>query len=381
MPAPFSLHVLPPAFSLPSIDAECLATIAYLTWAVPRSRWTLVGESGFAENQQLPCLRDASAGKGHDAVVHGFDAIVRHLAQVSRGQWDLDAALGTMAQADGVAYVAAIACFTTVVANRGRFTSHLTLTLAPLVDLSLYICAENYDTTTRAAYGATLSFPESWMVPPERQKIAQARTSHLGFDASDLYNPDPRPSPTRGSRSSSNSPPQCALDAPGLPATGGYFRRDRGRSLANQAVTTARLTALIEEALSPLAILHASNPHRYLIADSPSTLDCHALAYLALALLPSLSNPFLATGTAKFGNLDTYTRATIREAFGPPVTASEALLRAPYLEETVEDDEGAIDLESYENANIGSGQVQLPWRRARRSAATVAMNFARTVIA
>lgn len=219
------------------------------------------------------------------------------------------------------------------------------------------------------------------MVPPERQKIAQARTSHLGFDPADLFNPYPLPSPTRrSSRSSSGSPQTRAMDAPGTPphATS-YFGKERGQSLAGHAVTSARLMSLIEDALRPLATLHESNSHRYLLSDTPSTLDCHALAYLALALLPSLSNPFLATGFARFPSLEKYTRATIREAFGPPVTASDALIRAPYLEEAVGDEEDGIDFESYENAKIGSGDVQLPWRRAKRSAASVAMGMARAV--
>lgn len=100
MPAAFSLHVLPPAFSLPSIDAECLAAIAYLTWALPHQSWTIVAESGLAENQQLPCLRDISNGKRNEEVVHGFEAIVRHLVRVSRGAWDLNASLGKFAKAD-----------------------------------------------------------------------------------------------------------------------------------------------------------------------------------------------------------------------------------------------------------------------------------------
>lgn len=100
MPAAFSLHVLPPAFSLPSIDAECLAVIAYLTWTLPRNVWTLVAESGLAENQQLPCLRDASGGKKNEVVVHGFEGIVQHLIKVSRGQWDLDARLNKAAKGD-----------------------------------------------------------------------------------------------------------------------------------------------------------------------------------------------------------------------------------------------------------------------------------------
>ncbi len=39
------LHVWGPAFSLPSIDAQCLATIAYFTQAVPKGQWVLVASS------------------------------------------------------------------------------------------------------------------------------------------------------------------------------------------------------------------------------------------------------------------------------------------------------------------------------------------------
>lgn len=39
------LHVWGPAFSLPSIDAQCLATIAYLSLALPKDAWVLVASS------------------------------------------------------------------------------------------------------------------------------------------------------------------------------------------------------------------------------------------------------------------------------------------------------------------------------------------------
>lgn len=39
------LHVWGPAFGLPSIDAQCLATIAYFTQTVPKTEWVLVASS------------------------------------------------------------------------------------------------------------------------------------------------------------------------------------------------------------------------------------------------------------------------------------------------------------------------------------------------
>jgi hypothetical protein len=38
------LHVWGPAFGLPSIDAECIATIAYCQRVVPQGQWSLVAE-------------------------------------------------------------------------------------------------------------------------------------------------------------------------------------------------------------------------------------------------------------------------------------------------------------------------------------------------
>lgn len=41
------LHVWGPAFGLPSIDAQCLATIAYFVLAIPEkeAEWSLVADS------------------------------------------------------------------------------------------------------------------------------------------------------------------------------------------------------------------------------------------------------------------------------------------------------------------------------------------------
>ena len=39
------LHVWGPAFSLPSIDPQCLSAIAYLNQALPRDQWALIASS------------------------------------------------------------------------------------------------------------------------------------------------------------------------------------------------------------------------------------------------------------------------------------------------------------------------------------------------
>jgi sorting and assembly machinery component 37 len=42
---PLELHVWGPAFGLPSIDAECLAAIAYLRHCLGDGEWVLVASS------------------------------------------------------------------------------------------------------------------------------------------------------------------------------------------------------------------------------------------------------------------------------------------------------------------------------------------------
>jgi sorting and assembly machinery component 37 len=39
------LHVWGPAFGLPSIDAQCLAAIAYCSLALPKDSWEVVASS------------------------------------------------------------------------------------------------------------------------------------------------------------------------------------------------------------------------------------------------------------------------------------------------------------------------------------------------
>lgn len=38
------LHVWGPAFGLPSIEPECIATVAYCQRVIPKGDWTLVAE-------------------------------------------------------------------------------------------------------------------------------------------------------------------------------------------------------------------------------------------------------------------------------------------------------------------------------------------------
>ena len=115
---PLSLHVLPPAFKLPSIDAECLAAITYLRFALPFGAWVLVADAGTHRRSEFTptfsfmtlrvlganqWLADAPFLVNGDDLIEGFDPIVRYLRTVSNGQWDLDAKLSRMQRADSLA--------------------------------------------------------------------------------------------------------------------------------------------------------------------------------------------------------------------------------------------------------------------------------------
>lgn len=95
------LHVWGPAFSLPSIDAQCIAAVTYLTQAVPRGEWILIasGERCLSPTGELPALRNENVWIG------GFRNIVDYITQFSVGTWCLDAELEGSEWADCIACV------------------------------------------------------------------------------------------------------------------------------------------------------------------------------------------------------------------------------------------------------------------------------------
>jgi sorting and assembly machinery component 37 len=50
------LHIWGPAFSLPSVDPQCVATIAYFVLALPPAEWVLIADSdpGLAPTCMFP---------------------------------------------------------------------------------------------------------------------------------------------------------------------------------------------------------------------------------------------------------------------------------------------------------------------------------------
>ena len=70
------LHVWGPAFSLPSIDPQCLAAVAYVAQTVSRDQWVLIAGSEDAAgpaSQSIRAIRaDARSIQMHNADGTGY---------------------------------------------------------------------------------------------------------------------------------------------------------------------------------------------------------------------------------------------------------------------------------------------------------------------
>ena len=73
------LHILGPAFGLPSIDAECIAAVALVERYTQGSSqaWALVASHEAAPGTQFPFLQVG------DETYSGFDRIAKHLVDAS----------------------------------------------------------------------------------------------------------------------------------------------------------------------------------------------------------------------------------------------------------------------------------------------------------
>ena len=92
-----------------------------------------------------------------------------------------------------------------------------------------------------------------------------------------------------------------------------------------QHASRFRLDALSEASFEPLQQLLGQK--RFLLSDKKSSsLDCLALAYLSLALLPEVPQPWLADCMkSRYPRLCDYVRVLVHEFFGGPVNVEDAV--------------------------------------------------------
>ncbi|KAI9810177.1 MAG: hypothetical protein M1827_006623 [Pycnora praestabilis] len=315
------LHVWGPAFSLPSIDVQCLATIAYFTQSVPKGEWALIASSDPSPSptKDLPALRNGSTWVG------GFRNIIDYIRQYSDGQWDLDSELEQHEKAD-------CSAFSSFLETNGQL----------LLDLSLYGSTQNYTSVTRSAYSSILPWPTQYFIPPKRREAAKARTTHLGLSAVDFDNAGN----TKVGESSTNSQiPESLRTRP----------KQTLSSLLGQAQHTNhfRLNPLMTSFLEPLQDLLEKK--RFLLSESkPSSLDCQAVAYLALSLYPDLPQSWLAeTMRTKFGRLCAYVHDLRQTFYGGAVNVEDALPSSRNI--------NSQDSAQQERDQRARGKLMLPW--------------------
>ncbi|KAL8813963.1 MAG: hypothetical protein Q9223_006782 [Gallowayella weberi] len=280
------LHVWGPAFNLPSIDPQCLAAIAYLSQAVPQSEWELVPSSDptLSPTRELPALRDDLSW------IAGFQNIIAHLLEKSDGDWDLDRNCTSQDRAD-------ISAYTSFLSSRAQI----------LLDLSLYVSSENYHTSTRPAYARILHWPNTWLLPPQRHAAAKARTDHLNFASLSLDTAD------KDAESKSQFAAGTEIPTRVLQST--RSKTKVGRLAKEQHAARIRLDGLAEGLFEPLVKLLRGNDYM-LSQDRLTSLDCLALGYLSLALVPEMPQPWLSQlMRSKYPSLCRYVEILARQSF------------------------------------------------------------------
>ncbi|KAL8731802.1 MAG: hypothetical protein Q9181_004179 [Wetmoreana brouardii] len=236
------------------------------------------------QDRELPALLDNSIWVG------GFQNIAHHLHERFGGQRDLDLERSPQVRAD-------ISAYTSFLETHGQ----------PLIDLSLYVSSENYHASTRPAYSHILQWPNTWLLAPQRRAAAKARTGHLNFTALDLDVPFG----------------EGKAKAPQFPAGTEVPRLVRSTqqtvsSLVRQPqhATRFRLEALAESFFEPLTQLLGGK--YYMLSETRVTsLDCLALGYLSLALVPEVPSSWLSLlMKSRHPRLCHYVENLARDCFG-----------------------------------------------------------------
>ncbi|KAF2273720.1 uncharacterized protein EI97DRAFT_452230 [Westerdykella ornata] len=298
------LHVWGPAFGLPSIDAECLAAVAYMRWAIPVEQWILIADYDVSISpQEFPLLIDGPTRAA------GFRDIVAYLKGRAGSDSDLDGHLAAQQKTDENAFIA-------------FFES----TASPLLDLYLYVSSENYNATTSAAYTAILPWYLNYTIPPTRRDLARSRTAHLGLSSLDVNTTeqdDSKPASLGGA-----SKIETAKRDAGIPGQTNALRIGRGtgvQGLLGSPIYAARirLDTLANELLEPVSDLLGSK--QYLLAgDKPSSLDSVAFGYLALMFYPSVPQAWLKEAMQRqFPRLVAYIERIRSDVVGRPAVEAK----------------------------------------------------------
>jgi sorting and assembly machinery component 37 len=192
-----------------------------------------------------------------------------------------------------------------------RFSSFVESHGQPLIDLSLYVSSHNFISTTRPLYNTIQSFPLPYLTPPAIRAAAKVRTAHLGLSSLDIDQNGPE-----------------TYEQSIIPQSLRKPKTTISSVLAGSPETSAqiKLDALATDFFEPLQKLKGRK--QYLVSDSNfSSLDCLALGYLSLMLVPELPQPWLAqTMRRRFPDICSWVEDLSSQIFGGPVDADDAFL-------------------------------------------------------
>lgn len=286
------LHVWGPAFGLPSIDAECLATIAYFAQTLDRSEYQLIQSSPSAlptrthppspspsppppkltSPGQLPTLYDPTT----DTWTASFNAITRSLKATTTPS--------RKAQSHATAYAA-----------------YLSQNATPLLALSLYVSSDNWTSTVRPAYSAILPLPLPWTEPPAVRAAMAAAAEPLGLSSLDT-----------DAEAEREDAAGAAAEAKGwIQVPRGLIPRRKGvaETLTPEQRAKIRLEGLTGEVLDVLAGVEWEGEMR--------EARCLAWGYLALMLVPEVPRGWLREiMRARYKGLCAFVEEGRREWFG-----------------------------------------------------------------
>ncbi|KAF4809816.1 Metaxin-like protein [Colletotrichum tropicale] len=294
---PLELHVWGPAFGLPSVDAECLAAIAYLHTALPSSEWRLVPSNDPAvdTSNRLPALH------ANGVWVTGYASIVSHLRTTH--SLDLDSRLTPSERADAIALAA-----------------HVDAHLAPLLDAYLYADHDNWAAVTRPALSQILGFPLSWTVPVLLRQGAEARSAHLGFGT--LGEDDDDADEDGGIKAGSSGQGTLDRAMKHLPVSGQKSVMEEMRARTARGI---RLHAVTVDALAPLEEQRAKGERtkgekmRFFGGDAPTSLDCLVFGHLVLVQAVAAPEAWLLSIFAKkFPHLNEMVRCLREKCLARP---------------------------------------------------------------
>jgi sorting and assembly machinery component 37 len=223
------------------------------------------------------------------------------------------------------------------------------------------VSSKNFYAVTRSAYSGVIPFPLPYFVTPSLRTAAKNRTNHLGLSSLDI---DSTAEEEKKSATVSQAQVPASLLTRGKDTVSSLLSQPERKSLI-------RLTALTRDFMQPLQDLLGDK--KLLLSTQPTSLDCLALGYLALAIYPELPSSWLLTETRKnFPKLCTFVGYMQGRCFGAMnVTLEEAFLKDSEGQEKSDFTHSTLPFRAPEGLNysllpdhlIGSTSSLSPFRR------------------